>query len=110
MNWLKMYDAVYLPSHSAEEFKERLIEMSELAEDRPKTDQERDYRDQLILLKAYELIDYLVEHAIDGIPKDMQRKIEGADDSMLCVMPGGRAYERRGSLSRNQFNGKGIAL
>ena len=99
MNWLKN-DAIYLSSSSAEELKENLIAMSELAEDCPKTDQERGYRDKLILLKAYELIDYLVEHAIDGIPKDMQRKIEEVEHSMLCVMPGGRAYERRGSLSR----------
>ena len=100
MNWLKM-EAIYLSSYSAEEFKENLIAMSELAEDCPKTDRERDYRDKLILLKAYELIDYLVEHAIDGIPKDIQGKIEEVEYSMLCVQPGGRAYERCGSLSRN---------
>ena len=100
MNWLNR-EAIYLSADAAEEFKDLLTAMSELAEDCPNTDREREYRNILLDLKAFELIEFLVERAIDGVPKDMQRKIEEVEHSMLCVLPGGRAYERCGSLSRN---------
>ena len=109
MNWLKN-DAIYLPSDIAEEIKDGIDELTSLVAEIPVNRDKDSSKKELAVYKLYDLMDKLIFHAIDGIPEDMQRKIEGADDSMLCVMPGGRAYEKRGSLSRNQFNGKGIAL
>lgn len=97
MNWLKE-DAIYLPSHVAEDLKRELVELSYLVEDDPHSETEREYREQLIQLKIYGLMDLLPFHAIDGIPKDIQEEIEEIGETMLCVYQGGGAYTKQPSL------------
>ena len=97
MNWLKD-DAIYLPSHIAEDLKRELLELSYLAETNPNSETEREYKGHLILLKIYGLMDLLVFHAIDGIPKDIEEEMEELEVNMLCVHQGGGAYTKQRSL------------
>ena len=98
MNWLKN-DAIYLPSDIAEEIKDGIDELTSLVAEIPVNRDKDSSKKELAVYKLYDLMDKLIFHAIDGIPEDMQDKIEGEiKANMLCVYPGGAGYEFLGNL------------
>lgn len=98
MNWLKR-EAIYLSADTAEEIKDGIDELTGLVAGISVNSDEASHRRDLAVYKLYDLMDKLVFHAIDGIPKDIKDKIEGEIEAkMLCVYPGGAGYEFLGNL------------